>query len=247
MTVNGYDACADEYAAAVARRERADGGERPDDGGPADPFGLLPYVLRELGEVRGLRVLDAGCGEGYLARVLAAEGALVTGVDVAPRLVALARGRDPGGAIAYEVADLCRPQPGLAGRFAAVAAYLVLNDVPDHEGFAATLAAAVAPGGRVVLALNNPYGAVVHGHVEDYFASGTVSPYRGLWAEGVRAHHHHRTLQEYLDAFLGAGLRLERLLDVPALADVPGPGTRLPAGTRFPRFMVLVFSRPAGP
>ena len=241
MTVNGYDACAEEYAAAVARREQADGVER------ADPFGLLPYVLRELGEIRGRRVLDAGCGEGYLSRVLAGEGATVTGVDVAPRLVELARSRDPGGEIAYQVADLCCPQPGLAGRFDAVAGYLVLNDVPDHEGFAATLAGAVVPGGRVVLALNNPYGAVVHGHVEDYFASGTVSPYRGLWAEGVKAHHHHRTLQEYLEAFLGAGLRLDGLRDVPAMADVPGPGTTLPAGTRFPRFMVLAFSRAPAP
>ena len=38
----------------------------------------------------------------------------------------------------------------------------------------------------MVLALNNPYGAVVRGHVQDYFASGTVSPYRAMWAAGMR-------------------------------------------------------------
>jgi len=54
------------------------------------------------------------------------------------------------------VADLGQPVPGIAGRFDAVASYLVLNDVRDYRGFAATLAASLKPGGRAVLALNNP-------------------------------------------------------------------------------------------
>jgi protein-L-isoaspartate O-methyltransferase len=34
-----------------------------------------------LGNVRGQRILDAGCGHGYLSRMLAARGAQVTGVE----------------------------------------------------------------------------------------------------------------------------------------------------------------------
>jgi SAM-dependent methyltransferase len=33
----------------------------------------------------------AGCGEGYLARILAARGVRVTGIDLSPRLIDLAR------------------------------------------------------------------------------------------------------------------------------------------------------------
>lgn len=36
-----------------------------------------PHLLALLGDVIGRRVLDAGCGEGYLARILAARGARV--------------------------------------------------------------------------------------------------------------------------------------------------------------------------
>jgi predicted RNA methylase len=36
-----------------------------------------------LGEVAGLRVLDAGCGTGHLSRALTRRGARVVGVDVA--------------------------------------------------------------------------------------------------------------------------------------------------------------------
>jgi len=35
---------------------------------------LNGVLLRMLGDVNGRRVLDAGCGEGYLSRLLAARG-----------------------------------------------------------------------------------------------------------------------------------------------------------------------------
>ncbi len=231
-----YDDFADEYATYVAWREQA--------GPDTDPFGLLLPLLELLGDIDGRRVLDAGCGEGYLARALAARGAQVTGIDLSSRLIALARARDPGGSIDYQAADLSRPLPAAAGRFDAAASYLALNDVRDYRGFAATLAASLAPGGRLVLAVNNPYSAVTDRHVTDYFDSGAVSRYRGLWEVGIRAYYRHRTLENYLDAFHAGGLRLAKLADVPAMADAHGPDACLPPGARFPRFMLLAFTKP---
>ena len=230
-----YDDYASEFARNVAWRERA--------GPETDPFGLLWPLLDLLGDVAGQRVLDAGCGEGYLARALAARGAHVTGIDISAPLIGLARGRDPDRAIDYRVADLSRPQPDIAGSFDAAGSYLVLNDVRDYRGFAATLAAALKPGGRLVLAFNNPYAAVVDRHVADYFDSGAVSPYRGLWEAGIKAYYYHRTLEDYLDAFGAGGLRLDKLADVPALADSHRPDAYLPEGGRFPRFMLLAFEK----
>jgi 2-polyprenyl-3-methyl-5-hydroxy-6-metoxy-1,4-benzoquinol methylase len=231
-----YDGYADEYATYVAWREQA--------GPDTDPFSLLGPLLDLLGDIDGRQVLDAGCGEGYFARALAARGAHVTGIDLSSRLIALARARDPGGTIDYQVADLSRPRPAAAGRFDAVGSYLVLNDVTDYRGFAATLAASLKPGGRLALALNNPYSAVTDRHVTDYFDSGAVSRYRGLWESGIRAQYHHRTLENYLDAFHVGGLQLTKLTDVTALADVHGPDPYLPPGGRFPRFMLLAFRKP---
>ena len=142
-----YDDFADEYATYVAWREQAES--------DADPFGLLLPLLDLLGDIAGRQVLDAGCGEGYLARALAARGANVTGIDLSPRLIELARAKDPADTIDYQAADLSQPLPASAGRFDAAGSYLVLNDVRDYRGFAATLAASLAPGGRLALALNN--------------------------------------------------------------------------------------------
>jgi 2-polyprenyl-3-methyl-5-hydroxy-6-metoxy-1,4-benzoquinol methylase len=231
-----YDDYASEYAAYVAWREES--------GADPDPFGLLLPLLELLGDITGRQVLDAGCGEGYLARWLAARGAHVTGADLSARLIELARAKDPGGDVDYRVADLSRPQPDLAGRFDAAGAYLVLDDVRDYRGFAATLAAALKPGGLLALALNNPYSSVVDRHVTDYFDSGAVSRYRGLWEIGVRAYYHHRTLEDYLDAFHAGGLSLAKLVDVPAMAGTHHPDAYLPPGGRFPRFMLLAFRKP---
>ena len=123
-----YDDYSAEYAASVGQQEQG--------GVAGDPFGILPRLLELLGDVAGRSVLDAGCGEGYLARVLTANGARVTGIDLSPRLIAMAREKDTEGQIEYRVGDLSQPLPDHVDRFDAVASYLVLNDVEDYRGFA---------------------------------------------------------------------------------------------------------------
>jgi SAM-dependent methyltransferase len=235
---SGYDPYAAEYAAYVATREQ--------HGPEGDPFGILPHLLRLLGEVAGQDLLDAGCGEGYLARILAARGARVTAVDLSPRLVELARAKASADAIDYRVADLCEPYPELDGRFDAVASYFVLNDVEDHRGFAETLARALRPGGRAVFGFNNPYDYVMRkGLGSAYFQTGAEYP-RGLAVAGVPVRFYHRTLPDYLDGFLDAGLRLTKMVDVdhPNVAARRASGEELPPGDQLPRFMVLAFAKP---
>ena len=103
---NPWDDYAPEYGEFVAGREQADL--------ECDP--ILAGLLDLLGDIAGRDVLDAACGEGFLARRLAARGARVVGLDLSPRLIAMARAKDPAGAIDYRVADLSRPLPEFAGR-----------------------------------------------------------------------------------------------------------------------------------
>jgi SAM-dependent methyltransferase len=232
---NPWDTHAERYDAWVARREQGQVAGTGMDAALASLFDLL-------GDVSGLAALDAGCGSGFLARILVARGATVAGIDLSPRLIAKARERDPGGVIAYRVGDLSRPLPDLEGRFDRIGSYLALNDVADYVGFAATLAALAKPGGRAVLAFNNPYSLPLRGHLTDYFASGSRGVYGGMSAAlGGEVRYYHRTMGEYLDGFLGAGWRLARLVDVPA---APRDDLGLPPGGRFPLFTVLAFDKP---
>ena len=56
------------------------------------PYGL-EYAFSLLGEIRGMKVLDLGCGTGGNVVPLIERGAVVVGIDISPELIELARQR----------------------------------------------------------------------------------------------------------------------------------------------------------
>lgn len=231
-TANTYDEFASQYADMMTAQEQ---------GGVASDSNMARF-LQVVGNVSGLTVLDAGCGEGYLSRILAQGGAQVIGFDISPRLIEIARAKDPDGAITYQVADLSQSLPAYQAHFDLIASYFVLNDVYDYQGFLTTLSASLKPAGRLVIFMNNPYSLVVRNHVTDYFAaSGQMFPYRGMTEEGVAVHFWHRTMEEYLSACSAAGLRLQQYVDVPTPEGSfkRRSDTLIPEGYHFPFFTIL--------
>ncbi len=174
-----------------------------------------------IGEVEGLHVLYAGCGEGFAARVLSTRGAKVTAIDISEPMVEIGRGKGPEGQIDFRVADLSQPLPDFEGRFDLAVSNYVLNDVPDYKGFIRTLASVTKPGGRLVFSLNNPYSAVFREKASSYFRSGTSVLYQGMANAGVEVYYYHRTMTEYIDAFRENGLLLRTLVDLPPNTDDP--------------------------
>ena len=74
-----------------------------------------PLVDRLLGDVRGLAVLDVGCGTGRHAIRLAAAGAAVHAVDFSAAMLEQARRKAGSGEIVFGAHDLSKPMP-FAGR-----------------------------------------------------------------------------------------------------------------------------------
>lgn len=203
----------------------------------------IERFLTEIGDVSGLTILDAGCGEGYLSRKLAQRGGNVTGIDIAEKLVDIARAKNKKGEITYKVVDLSKPLPEYRECFDLIASFFVLNDVYDYRGFLSTLSSVTKPGGRLVMFINNPYSFVVRGHVTDYFDSDKAFSYRGMAEEGIKVHFYQRTLGEYIDASIAAGFQLQRLIDVPTPEGSfkRRDDTLIPIGYQFPFFMILSF------
>lgn len=48
-------------------------------------------MLSLIGDVKHKRVLDAGCGYGFYSILLAKRGAMVTGIDISEKMIALAK------------------------------------------------------------------------------------------------------------------------------------------------------------
>src|SRR5204863_117795 len=82
-------------------------------------------------DVRGLYVLDLGCGNGYLSRRFAQAGAKVVAVDASAPVIERARAREsqePLG-IEYHVADAARLEFLRAGTLDLVASHMALMDI----------------------------------------------------------------------------------------------------------------------
>ena len=118
-------------------------------------------VVETLGPRPGLRWLDLACGSGAVAERAAARGADVTGIDLAPALIATAtrRAAELGLDVDYRVGDCERLEVPDAG-FDAVSSTCGVMFSPDHRATARELARVTRPGGRIALANWTPTGGV---------------------------------------------------------------------------------------
>lgn len=105
----------------------------------------------------GARVLDVGCGGGLLAEALAARGAAVTAIDLAPAMIRTAQlhAAASGISIDYQLRDatvLAAEQPA---SWDVVCCMEMLEHVADPEYFLQVLGRLVRPGGAVFVSTLN--------------------------------------------------------------------------------------------
>jgi SAM-dependent methyltransferase len=170
--------------------------------------------------VDGRRVLDAGCGSGPLSAALRERGAMVTGLDSSPAMVALATQR-LGEDARLLVADLSQSLPFAAGAFDDVVGSLVLHYLEDWTAPLAELRRVLRPGGRLLLSVNHPmvYPALNPG--TDYFALAQWSDEYTFDGHTTQLTFWHRPLHAMTDAFANAGFRLSVISEPPMSPDTP--------------------------
>lgn len=114
------------------------------------------HVERIMTEVRGLRVLDAGCGTGRHALLLARAGADVTAVDFSAAMLANARSKPGADAIKFLQHDLETGLPFSDDAFDCVISGLVVDHITDLVGYFSELRRVCYPGGWVVITVMHP-------------------------------------------------------------------------------------------
>jgi SAM-dependent methyltransferase len=112
-----------------------------------------PGVIESLGSAPGRKILDYGCGTGIFSRILNDLGAVVTGVDISPGMIKVARENSPEGISFY-----CAPSGDLSrfadGSFDDVISNFVLCAVPTEDAVRKILREVhrvLAPGGSYVI------------------------------------------------------------------------------------------------
>ncbi|TWT45171.1 Demethylmenaquinone methyltransferase [Phycisphaerae bacterium RAS1] len=158
------------------------------------PFGEL------LGDVRGLQVLDVGCGTGRHALRAASLGACVTGVDFSSEMLRRAQAKPGGGDVRWVSHDLETPLPFDSHAFHRVTSALVIDHIGNLAAYMAEMRRVCRPDGFVLLSVLHP--AMMLRGVRARF----TDPATG---RQVRPDSHPHQISDYIMGAVRGGLRVD--------------------------------------
>jgi len=197
-----------------------------------------PALKEAVGNVKGKKVLDIGCGEGYFSRFFASKGAEVTGVDLSKSMIkeAIEEEGNRSLRIKYFVANAADLRMLGSGTYDVAYCHMSLDDIADYEGAIAEASRVLKAGGRFVILMEHPCfdtrslkGKMVGGwktrlrqdgseehlyyRVEDYFQRHS---YICEWkmkrlASSFVTTSFHRTLSDYSNALAKNGFVITKL------------------------------------
>lgn len=181
---------------------------------------ILPLALAELRSAT--QVLDIGCGDGQISRLLAREGTHVVGVDPTWNQISVALRRGGG-------ADFIRSQaahlPFSDRSFDAAVACLVFEHIDELDTAISEVARVLKPGGQFSLFLNHPLLQTPgSGWIDDHTLDRPekywrIGPYLieqdsvEQVEQGVFIRFIHRPISRYVNALAEHGLLLERMVE----------------------------------
>lgn len=222
----------------------------------ANREGLLDEPMLALcGDVRGLRALDCGCGEGRFCRMLAARGAeYVLGLDLCEPMIDAARELQSG-ADDYRVANVEDLSFLEEDSFDLAVSYLNQCDLAGFEVNTREVFRVLRPGGRFVVANVHPMRTAIGGWLKDsagtklhcildrYFDEGA----RNCRMMGADFTNFHRTLATYVSTFLRTGFVLEQLIEPTVTEENLSRYPDLDDERRVPNFILYALKKPAIP
>jgi ubiquinone/menaquinone biosynthesis C-methylase UbiE len=186
---------------------------------------LITDALRQLPDMKGKSVLDAGCGNGFFTSWLAAQGAKAEGVDGSEEMIRLARASYPS--IEFSVADLTEPLPHASGGYDYIVANMLLMHMNKISVFLAEAYRLLKPEGRLIVSVLHPcfnqptsklYKSLWHkltGQKPAALAYDYYQQQRGRFESHLKTNltHYHRTLEEYSKEFGAAGFAISTMIE----------------------------------
>jgi ubiquinone/menaquinone biosynthesis C-methylase UbiE len=182
---------------------------------------IAPNVLRMLAPKRGDLILDLACGQGYFARLIAAAGAEVIGIDLSKELIAIAKEKSP--TISYRIAS--SESTGLKKEsIDAVVTVLAFENIKKIDETVAEIQHVLKKEGRFLLVMLHPAFRIPqhadwgfdtkkelqYRRVDKYLSEVKVdielNPYKG--GKKITSTTFHRPLQWYMKIFKKHGLAM---------------------------------------
>ena len=197
--LQSWDSNADAWTDAVRERRIASRRAGTDDA-------IVAAVLR----TKPASVLDVGCGEGWLARALAAHGCRVAGIDASEGLIASARNLGGGTFFSMTYAALGARAPELGAPFdVAVCNFSLLE--AELAPLLGVLRNVLAPHGRLVIQTVHPWVACGEEPYVDGWREETFASFGGGFTAPMPWYF--RTLASWLEAIGASRFAIERIAE----------------------------------
>ena len=185
---------------------------------------LNPTLFSLMGELKDKQVLDAGCGEGYLSRLLSKAGSNVTAVDYSLRMIEIAQERTPIDLQIKYIRGNCEELTMLEDEnFDVIVSNMVIQDLPNYENAFQEMYRLLVDGGSFIFSILHPCfvtpgsgweknssGEKLHWNVDRYFYEGA---YEQRLGDKDKVLFFHRTLTSYVDALIKAGFMIESIIE----------------------------------
>ena len=186
------------------------------------PWSPPESALQLLGDVRGLQVLDLGCGGGQACIALAKQGAVVTGLDISSQQLAFAERQALAAQVKIQflLGSNERLAELPAGGWDLALSIYALPYLPDLAACLAACQRCLRPGGRFIFSLDHPIRDCFDDQTEqeltpdpsrNYFDS---SPLRWRFPDTtVTLQSYHYTMSQWVTMVHNAGFAIEQLLE----------------------------------
>jgi 2-polyprenyl-3-methyl-5-hydroxy-6-metoxy-1,4-benzoquinol methylase len=220
-----------------------------------------PALLAACGPVRGLSVLDVGCGQGYFTRELARAGAQSIGVDLSEALIAYAREhetREPLG-VMYEIMSATTVDLRWRGSIDLVTACMAIQDMADVAAALRSAFAVLRDHGRMVCSVPHPCTDVMFREwerdsdgrklalkIDRYFDSGAATCQWNMarllypWATPCWRY----TLAQWSTQIAAAGYMIRRLHEPRPSVEQVRDHPELEDCARVPYFLIFDIAKP---
>lgn len=203
----------------------------------------IPCILNELKQLAPQRVLDVGCGTGYLTFLASNFAEQCVGIDISAKSIQIATSTYSNAKVSFHPSLISKYSPGIL--FDTCIANMVFSSDPDWKSSINSIHNLLVPNGNLLVMLPHPifwaqYWDISNEPWFDYREEIYIEHNFSIsFAKSLgQATYIHRPLSTYINEICSSGFSLESLIE-------PYPREPIPDGYRYdyPRFLFMRFKK----
>jgi len=200
VSLNAYEEMAEHYFKYV-------------DTKPFNAYYERPATVSMLPDVKGKRVLDAGCAAGWYTKLLLDRGASVIALDFSPNMIEMTK-RRVGNKAKIIRADLNEPLDFIDDEsIDVVLSSLTLHYIKNWEVVMSEFNRILKKGGQLVFSVHHPFMDFKLSSKENYFLTELLDDEWTTNKGKVKVQFYRRPLSKIIASVIESGFAIEKLLE----------------------------------